>query len=140
MCKWFAHHLVEGRRGILLELQDISLALLVPSFLIKPCHIVMPSKLMYSAVVLAAIASIASGSLLTRNNPPQPPCVYPYTKFVYSGCYHDAVFSRALPFQTELEWTNATVEQCTAYCKGNNYRYAGLEYYGELFHMPVLMH
>ncbi|KAF2676831.1 WSC-domain-containing protein, partial [Lentithecium fluviatile CBS 122367] len=62
-----------------------------------------------------------------------PPCVYPYTEFVYSGCYVDSVGSRALPFQTELEFNNATVEQCTAYCKGNNYRYAGLEYYGQCF-------
>lgn len=64
--------------------------------------------------------------------------MYPYTEFVYSGCYHDAVSSRSLPFQAELEFNNATVEQCTAYCKGNNYRYAGLEYYGTKasFHKP----
>lgn len=80
---------------------------------------------------LVALAS-ASGHLLVRNNPPQPPCVYPYTKFVYSGCFVDSVSSRTLPFQTVLEFNNATVEQCTAYCKGNNYRYAGLEYFGKL--------
>ncbi|KAF1963834.1 WSC-domain-containing protein [Byssothecium circinans] len=80
-----------------------------------------------------AVPASASGPLLIRNNPPQPPCVYPYTKFVYSGCFADSVSSRALPFMTELEFNNATVEQCTSYCKGNNYRYAGLEYHGQCF-------
>ncbi|PVH95642.1 WSC-domain-containing protein [Periconia macrospinosa] len=81
---------------------------------------------------LVALASTTE-LLVARNNPPQPPCVYPYTKFVYSGCFVDSVSSRALPFMTELEFNNATVEQCTAYCKGNNYRYAGLEYHGQCF-------
>lgn len=84
---------------------------------------------LYALLNLAAFAS-ASELLWARNNPPQPPCVYPYTEFVYSGCFTDSVSSRALPFMTEMEFYNATVEQCTAYCKGNNYRYAGLEYYG----------
>lgn len=85
---------------------------------------------LFAVAGLVAVTS-ASQSLFARNNPPQPPCVYPYTEFVYSGCYVDAVSSRALPFQAELEFNNATVEQCTSYCKGNNYRYAGLEYYGQ---------
>lgn len=84
---------------------------------------------LFVALNLVSLAS-ASLSLFARNNPPSPPCVYPYTKFVYSGCFKDSVDSRALPFMTELEFTNATVEQCTSYCKGNNYRYAGLEYHG----------
>jgi len=87
---------------------------------------------LYAVLALVGVASASGKFLFPRNNPPSPPCVYPYTKFVYSGCFKDAVFGRALPFQTELEFTNATVEQCTAYCKGNNYRYAGLEYHGEL--------
>ncbi|KAL5392928.1 hypothetical protein DPSP01_000621 [Paraphaeosphaeria sporulosa] len=86
----------------------------------------------FASVSLLAVAA-ASPSLFARNNPPQPPCVYPYTKFVYSGCFADSVASRALPFKADLEFTNATIEQCTAYCKGNNYRYAGLEYYGQCF-------
>ncbi|KAF2640151.1 WSC-domain-containing protein [Massarina eburnea CBS 473.64] len=87
-------------------------------------------------LILGVVVTLvsASGQLLSiRNNPPQPPCVYPYTKFVYSGCFGDSVSSRALPFMTELEFNNATVEQCTAYCKGNDYRYAGLEYHGQCF-------
>lgn len=81
---------------------------------------------------LAHISSLASASLsfIKRTGVQQPPCVYPYTEFVYSGCYADAVFNRSLPFETKLEFNNATVEQCTSWCKGNNYRYAGLEYYG----------
>ncbi|KAF2267440.1 WSC-domain-containing protein [Lojkania enalia] len=83
---------------------------------------------------LSALSLSTSATYLwERNNPPQPPCVYPYTEFVYSGCFHDSVSSRALPFMAEIEFNNATVEQCTAYCKGNNYRYAGLEYYGQCF-------
>jgi hypothetical protein len=88
-------------------------------------------NLLSQSLALVALAHYSAASLLARNNPPQPPCQYSYTEFVYSGCYFDSVSSRSLPFQSELEFTNATVEQCTAYCKGNNYRYAGLEYYGK---------
>ncbi|KAF2786774.1 WSC-domain-containing protein [Melanomma pulvis-pyrius CBS 109.77] len=84
-------------------------------------------------VMFLLTLSSAAASLFARNNPPRPPCVYPYTKFVYSGCYQDSVFSRSLPFQADLDFNNATVEQCTAYCKGNNYRYAGLQYHGQCF-------
>jgi hypothetical protein len=69
----------------------------------------------YAVLALVGVAFASSNSLFPRNNPPSLPCAYPYTKFVYSGCFKDAVFGRALPFQTELEFTNATVEQCTAY-------------------------
>jgi len=86
---------------------------------------------------MAVAAAVESPLLLARNNPPQPPCVYPYTDFVYSGCYVDSVGSRALPFQTELEFNTATVEGCTSYCKGNGYRYAGLEYYGITISSPL---
>ena len=82
---------------------------------------------------LAAIAPLSSASLFRRTGEQLPPCAEPYTDFVYSGCYIDAVSSRSLPFQTTLEFNNATVQQCTAWCKGNGYRYAGLEYYGTFY-------
>jgi hypothetical protein len=80
----------------------------------------------------------ASVSFVKRTGVQQPPCAYPYTNFVYSGCYADAVYNRSLPFETKLEFNNATVQQCTAWCKGNNYRYAGLEYYGSCPVTPTL--
>jgi hypothetical protein len=87
-------------------------------------------RFLYASFAVGAFTG-ASALLFPRTGEHQPPCVYPYTEFVYSGCYMDSVSSRSLPFQTKSEFTNATVEQCTSYCKGNNYRYAGLEYYGE---------
>ncbi|KAF2730129.1 WSC-domain-containing protein [Polyplosphaeria fusca] len=92
------------------------------------------SSLSVALVLAISLGSAqASNLLFARNNPPQPPCVYPYTDFVYSGCYLDSTSSRSLPFVAEMEFTNATVQQCIAYCKGNNYRYAGLEYYGQCY-------
>lgn len=93
----------------------------------------MSSKTLTTVLALFSTTLIpsTSASLFRRTGVQQPPCVYPYTDFVYSGCFVDAVYNRSLPFETALEFNNATVEQCTAWCKGNGYRYAGLEYYGE---------
>ncbi|MCJ1478920.1 hypothetical protein MMC13_007604 [Lambiella insularis] len=67
----------------------------------------------------------------------QPPCTYPFTPFVYSGCYVDPsspIQNRALDYSpTGQNQANMTVEWCTASCKANGFRYAGLEYYGECF-------
>ncbi|MCJ1322778.1 hypothetical protein MMC15_008128 [Xylographa vitiligo] len=73
--------------------------------------------------------------LLPRNDyPAQPPCMYPYTPFVYSGCYVDpSLPTRALDWSPDLNSQNMTVELCTSSCKANGFRYAGLEYYGECF-------
>ncbi|KAF1987032.1 WSC-domain-containing protein [Aulographum hederae CBS 113979] len=85
----------------------------------------------------ALFASATANSLLPRNDQvPVAPCAYPYTAFLYSGCYIDnppGVGLRALPFATPLEFNNMTVEACTAECKSNGYRYAGLEYYGQCY-------
>jgi hypothetical protein len=62
-----------------------------------------------------------------------PPCTAPFQPFVYAGCYSDAASKGALSMRTTLSTGNMTVEQCVAECKGNGYRYAGLEYYGECF-------
>ena len=61
-----------------------------------------------------------------------PPCTQPYTPFIYSGCYTENTSgARALPFNPSLSFNSMTVERCTAACKSNGYRYAGLEYYGQ---------
>ncbi|KAK3692812.1 WSC domain-containing protein [Podospora appendiculata] len=62
-----------------------------------------------------------------------PPCLSPFQPFVYSGCYDDNGSPHTLAFRSSLDQQNMTVETCVAECKGNGYRYAGLEYYGVCF-------
>lgn len=63
-----------------------------------------------------------------------PACTAPYTPFIYSGCFSDDNSTQpALSFRSDADFNNMTVEACTAECKGNGYRYAGLEYYGVCF-------
>ncbi|KAF2495308.1 WSC-domain-containing protein [Lophium mytilinum] len=95
----------------------------------------MSIKTLSSAFALAALLSSATAhtTLQRRTQTPLPPCSYPFTDFVSSGCYVDSVSSRTLPFMAPIEFNNATIEICTAACKGNGYRYAGLEYYGQCF-------
>ncbi|OCL14883.1 WSC-domain-containing protein [Glonium stellatum] len=93
----------------------------------------MSFKMISTAFAVTALLSSATAFLEKRTQTPLPPCSYPYTPFIYSGCYYDAVYNRSLPFMAPIEFNNATVEQCTAACKGNGYRYAGLEYYGQCY-------
>ncbi|KAG5980467.1 hypothetical protein E4U55_003993 [Claviceps digitariae] len=62
-----------------------------------------------------------------------PPCTEPFKPFVYSGCFQEGKDSNALIFRSSLDTANMTVEMCMAECKGNGFRYAGLEYYGVCF-------
>ncbi|KAG5930424.1 hypothetical protein E4U53_002239 [Claviceps sorghi] len=59
-----------------------------------------------------------------------PPCTEPFKPFVYSGCFQEGQSSNTLTFRSSLDNANMTVETCMADCKGNGFRYAGLEYYG----------
>ncbi|KAG6089703.1 hypothetical protein E4U15_001737 [Claviceps sp. LM218 group G6] len=59
-----------------------------------------------------------------------PACTESFKPFVYSGCFQDGKSGNALIFRSSLDAGSMTVERCTAECKGNGYRYAGLEYYG----------
>ena len=82
------------------------------------------------------LTSAVNGAAIERrtNYPPQAPCSYPYTPFDYVGCYVDpSIPNRALDYATDLDFQSMTVEKCTASCKANGFRYAGLEYYGQCF-------
>jgi hypothetical protein len=71
-----------------------------------------------TVVALAALTSAvtATGVLKARTEVPLPLCTYPFTDFVYSGCYTE-VPGRALVFRSPLDSKNMTVELCTAECK-----------------------
>ncbi|OCK83019.1 WSC-domain-containing protein [Lepidopterella palustris CBS 459.81] len=87
-----------------------------------------------TAFAVTVLLSSVSATVHKRNQAPLPPCSYPFTSFVYSGCYQDNdVYNRPLPFTAPIDFNNATIEICAAACKGNNYRYAGLEYYGQCY-------
>ncbi|OAA32695.1 Carbohydrate-binding WSC, subgroup [Moelleriella libera RCEF 2490] len=81
---------------------------------------------------ILAAAAVAVLPLTQAWNIELPPCVSPFKPFVYSGCYQDGS-PNALVFRSSLDQTNMTVEKCMADCKGNGFRYAGLEYYGVCF-------
>ncbi|KAI0187770.1 WSC domain-containing protein [Xylaria flabelliformis] len=61
-----------------------------------------------------------------------PSCLTPFDPFVYTGCYDNGQPGQpeALSLRTDLDQQNMTVEICVAHCKGNDYRLAGLSYYG----------
>lgn len=85
---------------------------------------------------LWAKAAIVAAALLQLGlawNIDLPPCTAPFQPFVYSGCFQDPTSQPALDYRSSLPSNNMTVELCVAECKGNGYRYAGLEYYGECF-------
>ncbi|KAH7303931.1 WSC domain-containing protein [Stachybotrys elegans] len=81
------------------------------------------------------ILAVAALSLLQHaqaTNFQYPPCLDPFQPFVYSGCFQDGS-PRTLEYRSEQSSRNMTVEACVAECKGNGFRYAGLEYYGECY-------
>ncbi|KAE8451985.1 hypothetical protein EG329_002150 [Mollisiaceae sp. DMI_Dod_QoI] len=72
--------------------------------------------------------------VVKRNQEPSQPSCTDFTPFVYAGCFENL----GSPFPDTLLYKgpntqNMTVETCVAFCKGNDYRYAGLEYYSECF-------
>lgn len=77
----------------------------------------MSLKMLSTAFAVTALLSSATAFFEKRTQTPLPPCSYPYTPFVYSGCFYDSVSTRSLPFMAPIEFNNATVEQCTAACK-----------------------
>ncbi|KAI9645759.1 hypothetical protein NHQ30_005191 [Ciborinia camelliae] len=74
----------------------------------------------------------ATPLLAERWAPALPTCTNT-TDFVYAGCFIDPSSPSALLFRTNINSQNMTVEICVDFCKGNGYKYAGLEYYGECF-------
>ncbi|CZR69831.1 related to beta-1,3 exoglucanase [Phialocephala subalpina] len=86
-----------------------------------------------SSVFLSLIANASASHVAKRWTPPLPSCSS-YTPYKYAGCFEDpSTPTTALIYRTDLPSGNMTVEVCTAFCKGNGYQYAGLEYYGECF-------
>ncbi|CZR66188.1 related to beta-1,3 exoglucanase [Phialocephala subalpina] len=92
-----------------------------------------------ASAVLTFLSGADAGSyytaeLVKRNQEPSQPSCTDFTPFVYAGCFQnlgspdpDALLYKGPNTQ------NMTVETCVAFCKGNDYRYAGLEYYSECF-------
>ncbi|KAG5964532.1 hypothetical protein E4U57_005212 [Claviceps arundinis] len=85
-----------------------------------------------SAISTTSIESITSTTSIesTAATAQLPACTESFKPFVYSGCFQDGKSGNALIFRSSLDAGSMTVERCTAECKGNGYRYAGLEYYG----------
>ncbi|KIM95067.1 hypothetical protein OIDMADRAFT_149202 [Oidiodendron maius Zn] len=87
-----------------------------------------------ASAAVTLIAGVTAGPVVQRNEePPQPACTSPFQPFVYAGCFSDPSSPRGLLYDSGLPTQNMTVEICVAFCKGNEYKYAGLEYYGECF-------
>ncbi|KAH8812150.1 WSC domain-containing protein, partial [Xylogone sp. PMI_703] len=62
--------------------------------------------------------------------PPLPPCpIDDYTPYSYVGCFVEPS-PDTLQYNPNLLYSTMTVEDCTAICKSNGFRYAGLLYYG----------
>ena len=80
------------------------------------------NSLLAASMALSAFTStVGATNLLERNSAPSaPPCSYPFTPFVYVGCYTDTSVPRTLPFSTGLNTYNMTVELCVASCKGQS--------------------
>lgn len=92
-------------------------------------------KSLLAASAAATLLSGTSASVVVQRNeePAQPSCVS-FTPFVYAGCFEDPSSpERALLYNSNLPTDAMTVEKCVAFCKGNLYEYAGLEYYGQCF-------
>ncbi|KAH6693618.1 WSC domain-containing protein [Plectosphaerella plurivora] len=81
-----------------------------------------------AGALLLAQPATASNSLNTWNSE-QPACPSYFTPFVYQGCYADPV-QKGLIFRSTVSSDDMTVEKCNAICKGNDFKYSGLEYYG----------
>ncbi|KAI1752935.1 WSC domain-containing protein [Xylaria castorea] len=87
---------------------------------------------------MVAIKSLTAITALSFVNTAQawyndlPSCLSPFDPFVYTGCYDNGQPGQmeALSLRTDLDTQNMTVEICVAHCKGNDYRLAGLSYYG----------
>ncbi|PMD34140.1 WSC-domain-containing protein [Hyaloscypha variabilis F] len=88
-----------------------------------------------AAAALTLVSGVNAGSgpiLMGRNQEPSQPSCTNFTPFKYAGCFKDLSAPRALLFSGP-NTQNMTVETCVAFCKGNDYEYAGLEYYTECF-------
>ncbi|TLS29690.1 hypothetical protein PpBr36_00474 [Pyricularia pennisetigena] len=86
---------------------------------------------MVALYTLMAVGALSLTGQVFATTVSLPSCPSPFTPFSYSGCYTSVSNPDTLPFRGEVPRANMTVEKCQAACKGNGYRFAGLEYYGE---------
>ncbi len=78
------------------------------------------------AAVYAALIVIPCTEARIISRSSEAPACADFTPFAYAGCFQDPSFPRALPYSDQsMNTQNMTVEYCTAWCKGNGYRYAG---------------
>ncbi|KAK3950414.1 WSC domain-containing protein [Pseudoneurospora amorphoporcata] len=87
------------------------------------------ASLTLKAAALAALALVPRLGVRATTIE-RPPCLDPFQPFIYSGCYADTGNPHALSLRSQLDQQNMTIEKCVSVCKGNGFRYAGLEYYG----------
>ncbi|KAH8595600.1 WSC domain-containing protein [Bisporella sp. PMI_857] len=86
-----------------------------------------------AAALFAGVSAGEFGLIGKRTGGPGLPSCTDYTPFVYAGCFSDSGNPRTLIYDSGLDTQSMTVEKCVAFCKGNSYEYAGLEYYGQCF-------
>ncbi|KAJ8065071.1 hypothetical protein OCU04_005784 [Sclerotinia nivalis] len=91
------------------------------------------NSLSIAAAIFTLFLRTNAGPLLAERWAPELPTCTNTTDFVYAGCFIDPSDPSALLFRTNINSQNMTVEICVDFCKGNGYKYAGLEYYGECF-------
>lgn len=84
---------------------------------------------MRSAIAAAAALVLVPLAQATGTRPSLPNCADEYKPFVSKGCFADAD-SNSLVQRSGQDQQKMTIELCTAECKSNGFRYAGLKYYG----------
>ncbi|KAI9055302.1 hypothetical protein LZ554_000262 [Drepanopeziza brunnea f. sp. 'monogermtubi'] len=85
-----------------------------------------------AALTLFSGASASGLYPVKRTQGPAQPSCTDFTPFKYAGCFVDSGSPRTLLY-TGPRNPNQTVQACVAFCKGNDYQYAGLEYGKECF-------
>ncbi|KAG4436351.1 hypothetical protein IFR05_008172 [Cadophora sp. M221] len=87
-----------------------------------------------ASAALTLFSGVTASGLypVKRNEEPGRPSCTDFTPFKYAGCFIDNGSPRTLLY-TGPRNQNQTVQDCVAFCKGNDYQYAGLEYGEECF-------
>jgi hypothetical protein len=75
------------------------------------------SRMLLNEITRAVVSAILISSIASATQVNHLACTYPYKKFEYAGCYEDDRSNRSLGYSPGLEFSNTTVELCTAACK-----------------------
>ncbi|KAH7360449.1 WSC domain-containing protein [Rhexocercosporidium sp. MPI-PUGE-AT-0058] len=88
-----------------------------------------------ASAALTLFSSVSASGLypVKRTQQPAQPSCTDFTPFKYAGCFVDNGSPRTLLYTGPRLHQNQTVEGCVAFCKGNGYQYAGLEYGEQCF-------